>query len=468
MQPPATWAVAEVGAALLGDPRRVARLATLLSDLAVRPEAGLAAACATPAATQAAYRFFANDAVAPEAILAAHVAVTRERIVGEERILALQDTTALDFTAHPALVGAGPLAHPAQTGLWVHSVLAVSGDGVPLGLLHQHVWTRDPATTGRRQTRRQRPTAAKESQRWLAAHAATQAVTPPGTPVITVADREADIYDLFAQDRSPQHDLLIRAAHDRRVTAETRYLWETARAVPVGAVVPVAVGRRAERPPREALLTLRWTPVTLEPPRHRPDRAALGPVPVTAILAQEPVPPPGEPPICWLLLTTRPVADGEAALGCVRWYAQRWLVERFHYVLKSGCQIEALQLRTTARLERALAVYVIVAWRLLWLTYLSRADPEQPCTAALTTDEWQALFRARYPATPLPTQPPPLGQAVRWLARLGGFRDRAGDGEPGVKALWRGWRRLDDLTLGWRLAHAGPPTPAPFPLVGNG
>ncbi|HEU0116234.1 MAG TPA: IS4 family transposase [Thermomicrobiales bacterium] len=464
---PAAWAGAEVGGASRGDRRRTRRLVMLLSEAAARPDTGLAAACASPAATKAAYRFLANDAIAAEDILAAHVATTIERLGAEPLILALQDTTALDCSAHPALAGAGPLAHPHQTGLWVHSVRAVSSDGVPLGLLHQHRGARDPAKLGQHHQRRQRPTAAKESQRWLDAQAATAAVVPAAVAVVTVADREADIFDLFAQDRPPQHDLLIRAVHNRRIREETRSLWTAARAAPGGEVAPGAVGRGGERPPREALLLVRWTAVTLEPPRHRSDRAALAPAPVTAILAEEPVPPAGAPPICGLLLTTRPVANGEAALGCVRWYAQRWRVERLHYTLKSGCQIEARQLRATTRLERALAVYAIVAWRLLWLTYLGRAELEQPCTAALTATEWQVLFRTRYPAPPLPAPPPPLGQAVRWLARLGGIHDRVGDGPPGVKVLWRGWRRLDDLVFGWRLAHNLSPNPLSLRVVGN-
>jgi hypothetical protein len=461
---PAAWAITEVGAAALGDRRRTRRLAQVLSDLTVRPGDGIPAACASPAATKAAYRFFAAPPIAPEAILAAHVAATAERLHGEATILALQDTTALDFTAHPALAGAGPLAHPAQRGVLLHSVLAATRDGVPLGLLHQHHWTRDPAVTGLRHSRRQRPTGQKESQRWLDAQTATQQVAPPESAVITVADREADIYDLFALARPPRTDLLIRATHNRRIAEETRYLWAAVASAPVREVVPVAVGRRADRAPREALLTLRFTPVTLLPPRHHLRRAALAPIPVVAILAEEPVPPPGETPIRWLLLTTLPVASGEDALNGVRWYAHRWVIERYHYVLKHGCKVEALQLRTTERLERALAVYAIVAWRLLWLTYLARTDPDAPCTVALSADAWQALYATIHPGAALPGRPPPIGPAVRWIAQLGGFLGRVADGEPGPTVVWRGLRRLEDLTLGWQIAHAR----SPAPLVGNG
>lgn len=465
---PAAWAMGEVGGARLGDPRRTRRLASLLSDLAVRPGDGLPAACATPAATKAAYRFAANDAIAAAEILAAHIGATTDRLRGAGTILALQDTTTLDFTAHAALAGAGPLAHPAHTGVLVHSVLAATAEGVPLGLLHQHVWARDPEAVGQRHTRRQRPTAEKESQRWLDAQTATQQAVPAGSQVITVADREADIYDLFALERPPRSEVLIRATHNRCIAQEAHYLWDAVQAAPVGEVVPVAVGRRADREPREAWLRLRWVPVTLLPPRNRPGRAALAPVPLVAILADEPLPPAGQPAIRWLLLTSLPVADGEAALTCVRTYAQRWLVERYHFALKAGCRVEALQLRTTARVERMLAVYAIVAWRLLWLTYVARSDPDASCAVALSPMEWQVLAALAQPGTPLPARPPPLGQAVRWIAQLGGFLGRAGDGEPGLKVLWRGLRRLEDLTLGWQIAHAVPSSSPSTPLVGNG
>ncbi len=466
--PPAAWALSEIGAARLGDPRRTRRLATLLTDLAARPGEGLPAACLTPAATKGAYRFLDNAAIAAGDIAAAHVAATRGRLVGEATILAVQDTTALDFTAHPALAGAGPLAHPAQRGVWVHSVLAVTPDGVPVGLLDQAIWTRDPETVGQRATRRQRPTAAKESQRWLDAQAATQAAVPASSRVITVADREADIYDLLARERPAGCDVLIRAAQNRAITEEAHLLWDAVAATPVGEVVPVAVSRRADREPREAWLRLRWVAVTLQPPRNRPQRARLRPIPLMAILAEEPVPPTGEHAIRWLLLTTLPVTTGEAALTCVRWYAQRGLVERYHYVLTAGWRVEAMQLRTMARLERALAVYAIVAWRVLWLTYLARAAPETPCTVALNAAEWPVLFVATQQTADLPAHPPPLGLAGRWLARLGGFPGRAGDGEPGLKVVWRGLRRLEDLTLGWQLARAFPAAASPAELLGNG
>ncbi len=146
----------------------------------------------------------------------------------------------------------------------------------------------------------------------------------------------------------------------------------------------------------------------------------------------------------------------------VAWYTLRWLIERFHFVLKSGCGLEKLQLETAARLQRALATYDLVAWHLLWLTYQSRVQPDQPAIPSLSAEEVHVLYRIRFPNAPEPSQPPTLQQAVRWIAQLGGFLARTSDGPPGVKTIWRGLRRLSDLLEGWRAATS-PTTPLTLP-----
>lgn len=468
---PASWAVHELSQAQLGDRRRVARLIRLVSDLAAQPGATIPAACGDWAATKAAYRFLADDAVAAGAIREAHHAATVARIAAHATVLVLQDTTALDFSTHPALDGAGPLARAHGRGVWLHSALAATSDGVPLGLVDQQQWARDEATVGKRHTRRARPTAAKESQRWLDALTATQTLVTTPRHLVTVADREADIYDLFARPRPATSDLLVRAAHNRRVSQEAGSLNDAVTAAPVAGLLPIALHRADGRAPREATLTIRFVPLALQPPRHHLQRRLLTPIPVVAILAEEIAPPPGEASIRWLLLTTWRVMDLEEAVQCLRWYAARWVVERFHYVLKQGCKVEALQLRTTDRLARAVAVFTIVAWRVLWLTYQAREEPDAPCTSALTDPEWQALWCSIHRCPTPPRTPPSLHQAVRWIAQLGGFLGRTGDGEPGAKVLWRGLRRLEDITLGWTVAHVPPPTPPPGPaplILGNG
>lgn len=443
----------------LGDARLVQRFATLLADLVAHPTASIPHACGTWAKTKAAYRFWSSPHVTPHAIRSAHVRTTLDRITPQATILAIQDTTSLDFTHHPATRDLGPLTPRSQQGLLVHSVLAATSEGVPLGLLDQAVWARDPATTGKKHQRRKRRTSDKESQRWLTALSVTQTRVPMDVQVITIADREADIFDLFALPRPAHSHFLIRATHNRVVDHEAHLLWTSIRQTEIGGTLLVDLRRGDDRPARQARLNLRWTTLVLQPPRHRPDRATLQPVPVQVLLAEEVNAPAGTPPIIWLLLTTLPLTTYAEAVQSVRWYTVRWLIERYHYVLKSGCHIEQLQLETADRLERALATYCIVAWRLLWLTYQARQTPEVPCTVALTPTEWQALYATHHQTTTLPATPPTLGEAVRWIAQLGGFLGRRRDGDPGVKTIWRGFQRLHDIADTWSLLHPDAPAP---------
>src|SRR5262245_3309671 len=193
-----TWAHHELRRVHFGDQRLDKRLPTLVAALAEHPTATVPEATGDWASTKAAYRFWDNDRVCPSAIRDAHRLSTLERLPATGPVLAVQDTTALDFTLHPSTRGLGYLTHPRHLGLWVHSVLCVSSDGIPLGILHQEVWTRALAHLGKRAQRRHKATAAKESARWLRAVRATAQALPADRTVIAVADREADFYDLFA------------------------------------------------------------------------------------------------------------------------------------------------------------------------------------------------------------------------------------------------------------------------------
>jgi hypothetical protein len=207
--------------------------------------------------------------------------------------------------------------------------------------------------------------------------------------------------------------------------------------------------RRPDREARTAQLALRFGTVRLRRPK-RADTDAPS-LTVSVVDVQETEPPDGEKAVHWLLLTALPVQSAAEAVQITTWYSYRWLIERLHYVLKSGCKLEESQLRQEVRLERLLAVYTLVAWRILWLTYQARQTPDAPCTVALQTHEWQALYLFTHKQRRLPKQPPALRQAVRWIAQLGGFLGRKGDGDPGVKVLWRGWTRLQDIAATFTL-----------------
>lgn len=457
----------------LGDERLERRLRALVEALAEQPESSLAQACGGWAAQQAAYRFFRNEAVRPEALAAVLGEATVARCAGEARVVVIQDTTSLDYTAHPATTGLGALEQPSRRGLLLHTAQAVSVAGVPLGLLDLQLWARadEPDPSGER--RHQRPLEAKESAKWVRGLRRTAERLAGTARPLTIADREADIYALFMLAHELDGDWLIRARHDRALAGDEGRLLATVERAPVCARLTTEVPRAGTRPARTAELVVRAVTVTLVPPRPRSGAVAqwwarhpaaehlgptqLRPLQVGVVLVTEPAPPADEAPLRWLLLTSLPTETPEQALACVGLYRLRWLAERFHFVLKSGCRVERLQLEDGARLERAVAVYAAVAWWLLWLTEQARATPDAPCTVVLEAAAWQALYAYTHRTLVLPATPPDLRTAVRLLASLGGFRGRKGDGEPGVQVLWRGVRRLHDIVETWTLFHSLPP-----------
>jgi len=458
------WAEEEFSDADFGDKRLTRRVVQLAGVCGERPDSSFPDACGDPAILKAAYRFFDNESVVPEKMLQSHVEASYRRMKSVEWVLAVQDTTLIDYTAHPATENLGPLASADRQGMLAHSTLAITEERVPLGVLAMKVWVRDSETYAQLKDHKQRAIEEKESHKWLESLAAVEAAHQacPNTHFVSVGDREADIYDLFLVERSSGVDLLVRAAENRRVEAEERYLWGALEATPVVATTEITVPPRNGQAARTATLAIHWRAITLRPPSQRA-KEKLSPVSVWAVWAIETAPPANVPAVEWLLLTTVPVHSTQDALQRLDWYCCRWGIEVWHKVLKSGCRIEARQLETADRLKRCLALFAVIAWRVLYAVMLSRAAPDLPCTALLNDPEWQALYCATHNTTILPPDPPSLSLAVRWIAQLGGFLARKGDGHPGVTVVWKGFQRLSDLTQMYLVFR---PQPA-FKNVGN-
>lgn len=402
--------------------------------------------------SQSIYRFWANEQVKPTQILASHRSSVVKRVNSAGVVLAIQDTTDLDFHRLKHTTGLGFIHAGTNQGIKVHSCIGVSGNGEPLGLLHQHTWTRSERT-GKRGARKKKVTKDKESQRWLDTLSAAESEIAAPVQMIHVADREADLYDLFVLPRRTNSDLLIRADHNRRVQHELGYLIPTVEQAPVLGQQAIEVGRNPSQAARSTTLTLKAIQVTIEVPKDHKQPKQYAPVTLNALLVEESTPPESGQPIRWLLLTTLPIDTAEQAWQCVRWYSLRWLIERFHFTLKSGCRIEQLQLETKDRLLNALATYSIVAWRLMSLVYRARLTPDASCETVLQPHEWQ-LLRRRFEPKNRAKAPPTLRQAVRWIAQLGGFLARKHDGEPGLKTLWRGLGTFHHLLEGAQLARS--------------
>lgn len=460
-----TWAADELMRAKLGDKRLTNRLIRIVETKLAHPTASIPEASADWATTKATYRFYDSDQVLPETIRAAHRDQTLVRIEQHQTILLLQDTTELNYTSHPHTTGMGYLDHASSQGLKVHSGLAATLSGLPLGIIHQQVWTRDPATKGKK--RRSRPQHEKESQRWLSTVEQVERHIPAPTRIIVVADREADIYPLFAQQREARVELVIRATYNRALSGKPAWMNQAIAQCQVAGTLSVDIPSNGTRAARVAQVSVGWSTVQLEPPSDYPKRKSL-PRPVMHLLVvEEHNPPLGVKPLRWILLTSLAIETWEDALAVVGYYRTRWLIERYHYVLKSGCGIEELQLEQSERLQRALAVFSIVAWRLLWITYQARQNREGSCTEIFSTEEWQALYCVHHQTSEPSATPPSLREAVRWIGQLGGFLARTGDGEPGVKVLWRGLRRLEDIAATWVLLR-GPTVQQVDILMGNG
>ena len=448
------WAANEFGGAQLGDKRLTARLVKSATLLAAYPGRAINANVESDeAAVNGFYRLIehpADSEVTVENILAPHRERTVRRMRGQSTVLAIQDGTDLNFARRPyteglQIIGKNQTGATAL-GLHLHATLAVNGDGLPLGVLRLGF---DKADSTRK------------TRRWLDGLEdtlrATRALTRK-TRVIAVCDREADCFELFdAQRRAPRVELLVRAKHDRCLAGE-RKLFATVSSGPAAGLIEVEVERLSERkksskvkarPARAKRLAhceLRFCKATLPATIKKAE-----PVQISAVHLIERNPPGGEDPIQWFLLTTVDVDDAATAAEMIGYYLQRWRVEDFFRVLKSGCRTEFLMFRTADRLQRAIAINAVIAWRIMVMTLLGRQVPE--CEAELLFTDHELNFLRHYALNSRLETPDTLGNAVRLVAHLGGYRGRTPDPEPGNQIMWQGYGTLTKATIGHRIGH---------------
>lgn len=481
------WIQPETQGADFGDERLDARYRTILNQLSAKPSLSIPAACGGPSEAAAAYRFFDNERATSALVLEPHRRATLERIRAESVVIAAQDTTEVNLTRAKEKVG-GPLNDLQHWGVYAHPVLVVTPQRVPLGVVDLKMWSRDPKefekpAEQRRKERLQKAFEEKESYRWLEGYrvACRIAAEAPNTTVVSVADSEGDIYECFvpqisaeiasaeiAQDDSKGEgfknaEWIVRGCHDRTLAevpegAEEKSLIQLlACRAPLGTMTvhvskrEASTGdgrkRRQPRDSRTAEVTVQATRTLLEAPR-RPGGKSLPNVSVNVILVREVNPPEGEEPIEWLLITSLPIETFEQACTAIGYYCCRWEIEVYFRVLKSGCKIEELQFENDDRYEVCLAVYAIVAWRVLYVLKLGRECPEMSCDVIFTEAEWKSVY-AIAEGKPAPKTPPTLGTIVTLIAKLGGYLNRKHDSPPGPKAMWIGIQRMRDFATAW-------------------
>lgn len=399
-----------------------------MERMAADPMASVPKACQGWGETMAAYRFFDNDKVEWHAILEPHWQQTQERMLAHRVVLCVQDTSELDFNGQGA-IGLGPLSYEAQRGMYLHPTYAVTPQREPLGILDAWMWAREKKDeSGKRG-------GLKESVRWIEGYERIAEMAPslPSTRLVYVADREADLMSLMlrAQELGTPADWLVRAAHNRCLP-EGDKLWErTSRGEAVGQITFTMASRHGvkARTVRQRLWVQR-----VELPAGKGKCIAA-----TCLVAREFDAPAGVKPIEWRLLTNRMASTVEEAVELIDWYRARWEVEILFNILKNACRVEALQLGTIERLERALALFLVVAWRVAYLMRLGRTCPDLEAHLFFDPDE----IRAAYLLTKTrASAQPKLNEVLRLIARLGGFLGRKGDGEPGAKTIWLGLREV--------------------------
>ena len=472
------WIEEELGTSDCGDERLDIRYRRVLDDLSQRPSASIPVACGGWSETQAAYRFFANERVDYEEVLNPHQDATLERIGAHRVVLFVQDTTEIDVTRpERKMKGAGPLNDESQWGFNNHAMLALTPEHIPLGVIDAHIWARDVDEfrayqkekerdpRAREKKKRERPIEEKESLRWLAGYwrGCEVAEQVPETTIVVVSDSEGDIFECF-EDTSQNEktaEWIIRACQDRRIRNKRRgtadkKLWEKLRSSPVLGTMEVEVSkntpklkrkRNQPRSPRIATLTIRATRVKLRGPQRAGGH--LADVDVNAILVREKNPPKGEEPIEWLLLTSLPIKTFKQVCKVIEYYTCRWQIEIYFRVLKSGCKVEERQFEDASRYLPCLALYMVVAWRVMYVMMLGREYPEMSCEDVFSEDEWKAVYMVSQKEAP-PNKPPTLEDIIYMIATLGGHLGRTHDDRPGPKTMWVGMQRMMDLALAWR------------------
>lgn len=469
------WAEQEFGGVELGDRRLTDRLRKIVEDRARQPDASYLEACQGDRSAVKGYYYFIDsprDTLDPEAMLATHRRRTIERMMAHDMVLVVQDTTDLSFSTRHHTKGLG-LVGTNQTGaesqgLKLHTCLALTPEGLPLGVLRSVAYAAEKKGAAGKDSVG-RPIEEKKSFRWLEGHRDCVAIAKkmPHSRLLTVMDREADIFELF-EDAEPTRKrvgVLVRARHDRRLEGRERKLFEelraSANAVDVEVTIPRQRWKEAKRghperqgmPARKAALTLRFEQVAITSTRS--DLRSNAPIVLWGVCAREENPPPDAERIEWMLLTTEPVRTPQEAARMVELYCRRWRIEEWHRVLKTGCKVQEHQHETAERLKRAIVIDAVLAWRIQLMTLLGREVPDLPC--AVFFDDWEVQVLTavqKNNAKGKQKSPPRLGQAIAMVAKLGGYLARPSDPPPGCECIWKGLIHLCAMTEGYRLASA--------------
>ena len=436
------WAAREFRGSLLGHGARKKRLIEIAARLKLNPSVSLPKASPDWATTRATYRFASNPEVSHSGVMAGPVAATVERIRGKSRVLVIQDTTHISLGGDRASASLGPVGpFEASRGFLAHTALVVADGREPVGVIAQEVWARTGGRKSKGRSGRHGSHQQRESTKWaktaIDVEHAMATLDADRPSVVEVFDAEGDFFDLFMQLIELGHGFVIRAARERRLEAddsESEHLSEAAMTATIRGQAELFIPSRPGRAARTAVLNVRSADVVVQPPPHR--RGSSDPIDLRIVCLDEAKAPDGVEPISWVLYTTESVDTFGDCVSVVSDYAARWLIEEFHMALKTGCAMEDRQLQTFDALTILLAIVNPIAVSLLGLRHLARSCPDRPADGWLTPMQMRALRTLR----PKLSSKPTIRETIRTIASIGGFLGRKGDGEPGWRTIWSGFR----------------------------
>ena len=450
------WVEEELEGLYLGDKRLDKRCKLLLSRMGNRPLESVPASLKGWSETQAAYRFFDNASVSMDKIIEPHHRATLKRIEQEEVVLMIQDTTSLDYTTKRSAENLGYLEKEYLRGLYLHPTIAVSSDRLCLGVVDAKLWTRKIEDYGKKQQRKEKPIEEKESYRWIESYHQSCSIAEkvPDTLVVSIGDRENDIYEAFLEGSKQNNKakFVIRAAQDRSVLeadGEVSHLWTSVEKSPELGTIKIELSKSHKRKKRTAELSIRVKEIKLCPPYRKGNK--LGSININAVLLKEKNAPKDSEPIEWLLLTNHTISGFKGGILIVEWYCCRWQIEIYFKILKSGCRVEELHLEKKERLERCIGLYMIIAWRVLYLVMIGRSCPDIPAEVVFDEKEWKIIYAVSQERKP-PDEVPKLNEVIKMLASLGGYLGRKSDSPPGPITIWIGLRRTVDFLKGYEAA----------------
>lgn len=446
------WAKDTFGKTSLGDPRRTSRLVKLAQTLADNPGKSLMTITESPADMEGAYRFIRNDNVDAEAIAEAGFCATRLRAEQHGTVLALEDTTTISFS-HKTL--RNQLGHVNQgdrcRGMLAHSVLLFAPqEKEVIGLIAQSRWTRDIATRGKRARHATTPYTEKEGYKWESASTAMSSrLGDKMSDVISVCDREADIYEYLHYKLSTTQRFIVRSMQSRHIEEGENKLYDYASKLESAGIKEVDIAQKGGRAARTATLDIVYAPVTLKVPANKCGDAL--PLYYVGCIERNTD---SEQRLCWHLLTSEPITCKEHALTVISYYEKRWLVEEYHKAWKSdGTDIEASRLQSKENAERLITINAFIATRILQLKFANDQPDDISCEQALSPKAWKLLWLKRT-KKPLPTTPPTMKWVYHELARLGGWKDTKRTGKASIKVIWQGWFKLQTILEGYDMAKA--------------